>query len=165
MNPTLLEWLDNNLPPFWAYYHARKCVRGPWAGPVLIAQRSGLTHRTVTRIGAKISWEHVDIGVASAFLVACGFQCLPVIRIKRFRDYMRMCSKATIPFSHLDHRAWKQINKLSRKYLSSRSNNGESKSVLPTKQEWTHLRRVRSGKLGTALRQVERELARKEKKL
>jgi hypothetical protein len=113
---TLLERLDAEIPPFVAYYFARKYPRGPWAGPAVIAKRSGLSKRTVARIGGRISWRGVDLDVVSAFLSGCGFiasKCSPYI-MENLREYMRWCvTKAMCPMHHLDGRAWKRFNKLS----------------------------------------------------
>ncbi len=114
--------LDKYLPPFAAYFEARKHPRGPWAGPVIIAQRSGLSHRTVTRIGAKISWKGIDVDVMSAFLDACGFECaqqFPFL-LRNMRRRMRYCrGKAAVPSSHLTQREWMQRDKLSRLHLEA----------------------------------------------
>ncbi len=119
---TFIEQLDKSLPPFAAYFEARKYPRGPWAGPVIIAERSGLSHRTVTRIGARISWKAIDVDVMSAFLEACGFQCakqFPFL-LGNMRRRMRYCrGKAAIPSSHLSYREWMQRDKLSRKHLEA----------------------------------------------
>ncbi len=115
-----LEQLDKFLPPFAAYFEARKHPRGPWAGPVAIAERSGLSHRTVTRIGAKISWKGIDVDVMSAFLHACGFECakqFPFL-LRNMRRRMRYCrGKAAVPASHLTYREWTRLDELRRRHL------------------------------------------------
>lgn len=117
---TFIERLDAELPPFCAYYFARKYPRGPWAGPALIAQRAGMARRTVARLGMKVSWVGVDVDVMSRFLAACGFRARngsPFVMFK-IRVYMRYCANEAInPMNHLDERAWRQFNKLSRLHL------------------------------------------------
>lgn len=117
------QYLEETLPPFAAYYQARVKPRGPWAGPDLIAKRCGLSRRTVTRMGSRISWKGVELDVICAFLDGCGFQpCgrFGFVRLNEVRSYMKFCATSNNPFKHLGQRAWKQLNKTSQRYLASR---------------------------------------------
>lgn len=119
MNPESLMCLDEECPPFFAYALARVKPNGKWAGPVVIAKRSGLSHRTVTRLGAKISWRGVKLDVASAFLHACGLRVgkTGVLIKNRMNSYKRWCvSQAVRPFHHLDDAQYRLFNERARKH-------------------------------------------------
>ena len=127
---TIVDWLDKNLPPFACYAEARKYPRGPWAGPGLIAERSGLSPRTVQRIGAKISWDGVDIGAASVFIRACGFQIsgwglIALNRLKTYRRYL--ITKAIRPMAHLDEKCWKCYSKRAAQWLKWQNQLGNTR--------------------------------------
>lgn len=119
--PQLFQFLEDSLPPFAAYYHARKQPRGPWAGPEVIAQRSGLSRRTVTRMGGRISWKGVELDILCAFLDGCGFRPCGengLVALSDTRHSMRYCATSSKPFKHLDQRAWNNFNKTSARYLA-----------------------------------------------
>lgn len=121
------QFLEDNLPPFVAYYQARKYPRGPWAGATLIAQRSGLTPRTVTRMGSRISWKGLELDVICAFLDACGFRpagSYGFVSLNKMRSYMRWARTTNKPFHHLDQRAWKQFNRESKRFMEARQKTG-----------------------------------------
>lgn|SRR3990167_4719440 len=119
MEKTLLEKIDEDLPPFLCYLMARKRPRGIWAGPELIAERSGIPYRTVQRIGSKISWNGVRFDRVSAFIQACGFKIgTSVIVVNKKNAYLRWCqTKAIRPFHHIGDAHWRRFNQKSREWL------------------------------------------------
>ena len=160
--PQQFQFLEDTLPPFAAYYQARKYPRGPWAGPEVIAKRSGLSRRTVTRMGSRISWKGVEVDIMCAFLDACGFQPCGehgFVALNKLRSYMKSCSTALVPFNHLDQRAWSHLNKTSARYLAFRA-----KAKATAIKRWTFsdraklgVRHLRSRKLNEALKRELRQ--------
>lgn len=99
---SFMQWLDRVCPPFMAYALAG-LVSGPrnkrkWIGMHGIVERSGLSVRTVTRLGDSVSWESAKIGKVSRFLGACG---IDPRNIKPVRDYLRHTMGSVKPFPHL----------------------------------------------------------------
>jgi len=95
----LLIALDD-YPPFLVYWLARR-GRRKWAGPHHIARQSGIPGRTVTRLGAMVSWRGVKIGVASAFMEACGVNPMDCVSLWRLKNYMRETLTQRRPYAHL----------------------------------------------------------------
>ena len=80
----LLQWL-NAFPP----YLIRLAAHRPGGKPLRnsdIMSRSGLSRKTVSRIGAARKWDGFDIRVVSAFMDACRFNPLAT---NRFNDYVK----------------------------------------------------------------------------
>lgn len=117
---TILEWLDENCPPFAVYFFAR--ANGNWAGPRLIALRSGLTYRTVKRVGSMIAWAGVDTDVMSAFINGCGFRLCArgIVRLNLTNAYRRYASKKAVrPMRHLNDSEWEIFDRRAAWWLAN----------------------------------------------
>jgi hypothetical protein len=119
---SLLERLDCECPPFWAYAYARKYRNGPWIGVVELCKRSGLPRRSVIRIGSKISWRGVKVEVISSFLKGCGFQLCGwnIVGLQKARKYIRwQQAHSHRPYGHLSNAQWNHYNKLCQLWVQS----------------------------------------------
>lgn len=119
---TLLEKLDFECPPFWAYYYARKTPHGRWVGLDELCRRSGIPRRTVIRIGSKISWRGVGVEVASRFLAACGIKPAShnALNLRLIRKYVKsQHNRAKNPYWHLTKAQWRMLNVRSEEWLEA----------------------------------------------
>ena len=119
---TLLERLDAECPPFFAYAMARNKPHGGWIGVGELCKRAGLTRRTVIRIGSKISWQGVKLEVASRFLKGCGIGMCGwnLLYMNRERSYLNWQHKSRKrPYNHLTDQQWKNYNKKCQEWLAT----------------------------------------------
>lgn len=93
---TLVNRLDKLCPPFIAVALARD-EKGKWMPLTAIADASGISTRTVYRIGVSVSWARY-MRYASDFLDACG---VDPFQMGRQRAYIRETLQSGDPFSYV----------------------------------------------------------------
>lgn len=107
--------LNLEAPPFIVYGMTRKSPHGKWIGVEELVRRSGLSKRTVIRLGMRTDWAGVKIGVASRFLAACGVKGSgrSILSMNRIREYLRWYREhGTTPCQHLTTSQWRRLNQL-----------------------------------------------------
>lgn len=130
----------NACPPFVVYYLAHEGVQHRvHPGVKAIAERSGLSTRTITRLAGRVSWAGVPVDVMDRFCAACGMSFIAVTRyrvkvpkkpdaaywservclINPSRDYFRTLLKRKwkVPFRHLSQQQKDRFNHLSGKWM------------------------------------------------
>jgi hypothetical protein len=109
-----LQWLDR-MPPFWVYFTA--CNRGE--DRFTIANKSGLSWKTVSRISNMVSWRTVKAGIMEKFCLACGSTPWKF----QDRDYLfiRQLNSRVTPFPKLERRERKRLELCCRRYSNAQA--------------------------------------------
>lgn len=147
---SLLERLDET-PPFLCYYLARDS-KAPLSHPTpeKIAERGGLSVRTVVRLASTLTWEHLPLRTIDAFCKGCrvsfvhlsadvrGFRRYFLIR--PFSDYLWRLANGYCenPMNHLLPKQKKKLVALGKKWdelKARRAKEQEQQSTDETPQQ------------------------------